>query len=79
MNITLSLDDELLARARKKAEALGKSLDDLVSDCLKAALDAHDEAERSIAEFQRLSGQGDSQGARFSREEIHSRRGELES
>ena len=56
MNITLSLDDELLARARKKAEALGKSLDDLVSDCLKAALDAHDEAERSIAEFQRLSG-----------------------
>ena len=27
MNITLSLDDELLAHARKKAEALGKSLD----------------------------------------------------
>lgn len=34
---------------------------------------ADDDAERSIAEFQRLSGQGHSQGARFNREEIHRR------
>ena len=75
MNITLSLDDQLLARARKKAEMLGKNLDDLVSDCLRVMLDRDDE--RNIAEFERLSGQGDSQGARFNREETHSRRGEL--
>lgn len=34
---------------------------------------ANDDAGRSIAEFQQLSGQGHSQGARFNREEIHSR------
>jgi hypothetical protein len=76
MNVTLSLDDRLLIRARHKAEALGKSLDELVSDCLKAKLDGDDAAERNIAEFERLSRQGDSQGARFNREEIHTR-GEL--
>ncbi len=74
MNVTLSLDDDLVVRACKKADSLGKSLDDLVSDCLRAALDRDHDAERSIAEFERISGQGDSQGVRFNREEIHERR-----
>jgi hypothetical protein len=32
-----------------------------------------DDAERSIEEFERLSGKGDSRGRRFNRDEIHSR------
>ena len=33
-----------------------------------------DYAERSVEEFERLSGQGHSQGWRFNREEIHQRK-----
>jgi predicted HicB family RNase H-like nuclease len=32
MNVTLSIDEQLVARARKKAEALGKSLNQLIRD-----------------------------------------------
>jgi hypothetical protein len=71
VNIILSIDGQLVARARKKAEAIGKSLDQLVSDYLRAIDDA--DAERSIEEFERLSGEGHSQGWRFNREEIAER------
>ncbi len=72
MNVTLSIDDQLVARARKKAEALGKSLNQLVRDYLQTVAGG-DDPERSIAEFKRLSGRGHSRGWRFNRHEIHSR------
>lgn len=73
MNVTLSLDDQLVARARKKAEALGKSLNQLIRDYLQTVAGG-DDAERSIEEFSRLSGQGHSRGWKFNRDEIHSRK-----
>ncbi len=72
MNITLSIDEHLVARARKKADALGKSLNQLIRDYLEG-LAGSDDPERSIAEFKRLSGRGHSRGWRFNREEIHER------
>lgn len=72
MNVTLSLDDQLVTRARKKAEALGKSLNQLIRDYLQTVAGG-DDPERSIAEFKRLSGRGHSRGWRFNRDEIHSR------
>jgi hypothetical protein len=72
MNVTLSVDDHLVARARKKAEALGKSLNQLIRDYLER-LAGSDDPERSIEEFERLSGRGDSRGWRFDRDEIHDR------
>ena len=72
MNVTLSVDDQLVARARKKAEALGKSLNQLIRDYLER-LAGSDDPERSIAEFDTLSGRGDSRGWRFDREELHER------
>lgn len=72
MNITLSIDDQLVARARKKAGALGKSLNQLVRDYLQTVAGG-DDAEGSIEEFKRLSGKGDSRGWRFNRDEIHAR------
>jgi hypothetical protein len=72
MNITLSIDEQLVARARQKAEALGKSLNQLIRDYLQTLVGG--DAERSIEEFKQLSGQGHSQGWRFNRDEIHSRR-----
>lgn len=71
MKVTISIDDHVVALARKKAEALGKSLDELVGDYLRTFAD--DDPERSIAEFNRLSGKGNSRGQRFDRDEIHDR------
>ncbi len=72
MNVTLSIDEQLVARAREKANVLGKSLNQLIRDYLQKFAGG-DDAERSIAEFQRLSGTGDSRGWRFNRDEIHER------
>ena len=72
MNITLSVDEQLVAQARKKADALGKSLNQLVRDYLQK-LAGGDDPERSIDEFKRLSGRGHSHGWRFNRNEIHER------
>lgn len=72
MNITLSIDEQLVSRARKKAESLGKSLNQMIRDYLQTVVGS-DDAERSIDEFKRLSGQGNSRGWRFDRNEIHGR------
>ena len=72
VNITLSIDEHVVARARKKADALGKSLNQLVRDYLQK-LAGGDNPERSVEEFRRLSGLGNSKGWRFNRDEIHER------
>jgi hypothetical protein len=72
MNLTLSVDEQVLARARKRATALGKSLNQLVRDYLQR-LAGGDDPEKSIEEFYRLSGRGHSRGWRFNRDEIHDR------
>jgi hypothetical protein len=73
VNITLSIDEQIVARARKKAEALGKSLNQVIRDHLQR-LAGGDNPEQSIEEFKRLSGQGHSRGWRFNRDEAHARR-----
>jgi hypothetical protein len=72
MNVTLSIDKQVVARARKKADALGKSLNQLIRDYLQT-LAGGDNPERSVEEFQSLSGRGNSRGWRFNRSEIHER------
>ena len=72
MNVTLSIDEQTVARARKKAAVLGKSLNQLIREYLQSLAGGND-AERSIEEFNRLSGRGDARNWRFNREEIHGR------
>jgi hypothetical protein len=72
MNVTLSIEEQLVARARKKAEALGKSLNQLIRDYLQTVVGGNDPA-KSIEEFRRLSGRGHSRGWKFNRDEIHGR------
>jgi CRISPR/Cas system CSM-associated protein Csm2 small subunit len=60
------------ARTRKKAEALGKSLNQLIREYLQS-LTGDDDPEKSIEQFKRLSGQGHSRGWHFDRNEIHER------
>jgi hypothetical protein len=73
MNITLSIDEQLAERAREKAGAMGKSLNQAVRDYLYH-LAGGDDAERRIEELHRLSGRGNLRGWRFNRDEIHERR-----
>lgn len=72
MNLTLSVDERLVVKARKRAEALGKSLNQLVRDYLEHLAGPGD-PDASIAEFRDLSGRGHSRGWRFNRDEIHER------
>jgi hypothetical protein len=51
---------------------MGTSLNQLVRDYIKR-LARVDDPERSIAEFERLSGTGHSNGWRFNRDELHER------
>jgi len=72
MNVTRSIDEQTVECARKRAESLGKSLNQVIREYLQK-LAGRDDPERSIEEFRRLSGTGDSRGWRFHRDEIHER------
>jgi Family of unknown function (DUF6364) len=72
-NLTLSVDEVIAARARERARAMGKSLNQAVRDYLQH-LAGEEEIEHRIEELRRLSGTGNSHGWRFNRDEIHERR-----
>ena len=74
MNVTLSIDDQLVARSRKKADALGKSLNQLIREYLER-LTGDDDPAGDIAELERLcvKGPGRRRGWKFSREDLHGR------
>lgn len=71
MNLNFWIDDRVAATAQKKAQALGKSLDHMICEYLHTFV--NDDPEKGIAEFNSLSGRGNSQGEKFDRDEIHER------
>lgn len=75
VNITLSVDEEILKRARRQAERHGKSVNQLVREYLEI-LAGKSDPDVDAAEFERLSDltEGHSRGWRFNREELHERR-----
>jgi hypothetical protein len=75
MNITLSVDEDVIGRARQRAESLGTSVNQLVRDYLEQ-LAGKSNAEEDAAEFERLSrlSGGRSKGWKFNREELHERK-----
>jgi hypothetical protein len=74
VNLTLSVDDEVLDLARHRAAALGTSVNQLVREYLLQLAGKPDCAE-DAAEFERLSrrAEGNSKGWKFNREELHDR------
>jgi len=74
MNLTLSIDDDVIREARRRAEALGTSVNQLVRDYLEQFAGKRDPA-ATAAELERLWEQttGDSHGWKFNRDEIHER------
>lgn len=73
-NVTFSIDEETLRRARLAARSLGKSVNQLMREYL-AQLGSATSVEEEIDEFNNLSEQsrGRSRGWEFDREEIHER------
>ena len=74
MNITLSIEESIVKRARKRAEAMGKSLNQLVREYLEQVAGGND-ARKDIERLRLLTdeGKGRSRGWRFNRDEIHER------
>jgi antitoxin component of RelBE/YafQ-DinJ toxin-antitoxin module len=75
MNLTLSVDDEVVHQARRRAEAMGTSVNQLVREYLQQLAGKPDRA-ALVKEFRELTrnAKGDSKGWKFNREEIHERR-----
>jgi hypothetical protein len=75
MNVTLSVDDGVVQEARRRAEAMGTSVNQLVREYLEQ-LAGKTDPKADAAEFERLSraAQGNARGWKFNREELHGRR-----
>lgn len=73
MTLTLSIDDQLLERARHAAEKQGKDLNRLIVEYLEDLAVPFRSAEQDIEELRCLSGQGHSGGWKFNRGEIYDR------
>ncbi len=69
MNLTLSIDERTVKKARKISQSLGKSLNQMIREYLQG-LSSEDS---SIAELRRLPATGDRKGWKFNRDEIHER------
>ncbi len=74
MNVTLAVDDRVMAEARRRAEAMGTSVNQLVREYLEQLVGKSD-SNADAWEFERLSlaTQGNSGGWKFNREELHER------
>ena len=75
MNLTLSVDDEIIEEARRRAEAIGKSVNQLVREYLEQ-LAGKSNREALMAELREMTrnSTGNSRGWKFNREELHERR-----
>ena len=72
MNITLSVDEKTVVRAREVAAAMGKSLNELIRDDLERLIQKR-RREQDFVEFEKLSNRGDSARWVFNRDELHER------
>jgi hypothetical protein len=75
MNLTLAIADETILEARRRAESMGTSVNQLVRDYLEQFA-GKSNPEQDAAEFARLSlfSKGAAAGWKFNREELHERR-----
>jgi hypothetical protein len=73
VNITLSIDEQLVERAREKLRATGKSINQEIREHLEHIV-GDDDLERDLEYLERTSGLGDSNDWKFNRDELYDRR-----
>ncbi|MGD0546415.1 MAG: hypothetical protein ABR991_01140 [Terracidiphilus sp.] len=75
MNITLSIDEQIAERARKKLRAVGKSLNQEIREHLQhLAGDDNEQLERDLEFLQRTAGLGNSNGWKYNRDDAYEER-----
>ena len=73
-NVTLSIDEELLEKAREKLCATGKTVNQEFREHMARIAGAGTHFEAEIAAFRKRAGQGNSQGWKWNREELYEER-----
>jgi len=75
MNITLSIDEQLVERAREKLRATGKTINQEIREHLRhVAGDSDEQLARDLEFLQRTSGLGNSNGWKYRREDAYEER-----
>lgn len=74
MNVTLSIEEEVVRRAREVARRQHKSLNQMIREYL-ASVTAAESSRRTVDDLFALmdAGGGDSEGRTWSRDEVHGR------
>jgi hypothetical protein len=70
MNITLSIDEQIVERAREKLRATGKTVNQEIREHLQH-LAGGDDLERDLEYLERTSGLGDPKGWKWNRDELY--------
>jgi hypothetical protein len=74
MNITLSIDEHIVKRARERLRAMGKSVNEEIRDHLRHVA-GDDDIERAIRFLKETSGQGQPEpGWKWNRDKIYEER-----
>jgi hypothetical protein len=74
MNITLSMDEQLVERAREMLRATGKTINQEIREHLMHIVGDDEQLERDLEFLKRTAGLGHSNGWKFNREELYERR-----
>lgn len=73
MNITLSIDEKLLERAREKLRATGKTVNQEIREHLQHLAGGDDQLEADLKYLEETAGLGDSKGWKWKREDAYER------
>jgi len=71
VNITLSIDEQIVERAREKLRAVGKSVNEEIREHLRRVAGDDISAETDIEFLRRTAGRGDSRGWKWNRDEAY--------
>jgi len=74
VNITLSIDEQIIERARENLRAVGKSVNEEIREHLQRIAGDDSNLERELEEFVHRAGQGNSNGRKWNRDEIYEER-----
>lgn len=74
MNVTLSIDEKLLERAREKLRGAGKTVNQEIRDHLRHLVGDDEDLERDLEFLEKTAGQGNSGGLKWNRDELYERR-----
>jgi hypothetical protein len=73
VNLTLSIDEKLLDRAREKLRAAGKTVNQEIREHLQHLAGGDDQLEADLKYLEETSGTGDSKGWKWNREDAYKR------